>query len=378
MADVFLSYSRQDKALAARFVELLEGVGWDVFWDQETRAGTLWPKVLEDELGKARCLLVLWTSNSVASRWVRIEAYEALQNDKLLPILLERVKPPLEFRQTQIFDLIGWTGETSDPRLPRLFDDLAAIAGCAPPRPRRIGTTAGHTTAPAPRPAEAATPAPAEAAPQPLESMAPTTVTDPQRAADGIATAIEAAPEPPVAPPVAPRTAQRDAPAPEAAAATAQPVAIAVARAPLGGTERPVPTLLRSRRAWLGAIVAAVIPAVWLLRAAMAPEPSPPVAAPTPEAIVPAPSPAPTASTPAQERSGEALIEVKPTRPEAMSPPTAATAERKVTTPTAPRAATATARADQARCIAIAEKFQTTGQLTDEERRFLGSKECAQ
>ncbi len=37
MADVFLSYSREDQALAGRLVELLEGRGWDVFWDQETR-----------------------------------------------------------------------------------------------------------------------------------------------------------------------------------------------------------------------------------------------------------------------------------------------------------------------------------------------------
>src|SRR5512134_3388593 len=132
MADVFVSYARQDKARAAHFVELLAGYGWDVFWDQETRAGTIWPKVLEDELGLARCLLVLWTANSVASRWVRIEAYEALQTDKLLPVRLERVKPPMEFRQTQAFDLIGWTGARDDPRLTHLIADLCTLAKLEP------------------------------------------------------------------------------------------------------------------------------------------------------------------------------------------------------------------------------------------------------
>ncbi len=127
MADIFVSYSRQDKERAAQFVHLLEDCGWDVFWDQETRAGTLWPKVLEDELGLARCLLVLWTANSVLSRWVRIEAYEALQGDKLSPVRLENVKPPMEFRQTQTFDLLGWTGERDDPRLDHLIADLCIL-----------------------------------------------------------------------------------------------------------------------------------------------------------------------------------------------------------------------------------------------------------
>ncbi len=132
MADIFVSYSRQDKARAAQFVQLLEGYGWDVFWDQETRAGTIWPKVLEDELGLARCLLVLWTANSVASRWVRIEAYEALQGDKLLPVRLENVKPPMEFRQTQTFDLLGWSGQRDDPRLDHLIADLCVLAKLEP------------------------------------------------------------------------------------------------------------------------------------------------------------------------------------------------------------------------------------------------------
>jgi hypothetical protein len=35
------------------------------------------------------------------------------------------------------------------------------------------------------------------------------------------------------------------------------------------------------------------------------------------------------------------------------------------------------ARTLPARCVEITEKFQTTGQLTAEERQFLASKECA-
>lgn len=128
MADLFVSYSREDKARAAEIVRLLEDYGWDVFWDQETRSGTHWPKVLEEELGKARGLVALWTTTSVASRWVRIEAYEALQNEKLVPVLLDKVRPPLEFRQTQTFDLTGWNGDRDDARLAHLLADLTTLA----------------------------------------------------------------------------------------------------------------------------------------------------------------------------------------------------------------------------------------------------------
>jgi len=128
MADVFVSYSREDKERAAEVVRLLEAHGWDVFWDQELRAGTLWPKVLEKELDAARCLVALWTVTSIDSNWVRIEAYEALQHHKLLPVLLDDVQPPLEFRQTQTLELIGWDGAHDDARVLQLLDDLRVLA----------------------------------------------------------------------------------------------------------------------------------------------------------------------------------------------------------------------------------------------------------
>lgn len=145
MADVFVSYSREDKARAAQIVRLLEDDGWDVFWDQETRAGTLWPKVLEQQIDAARCLVALWTASSIDSRWVRIEAYEALQADKLLPLLLDDVRLPLEFRHTQTIDLRGWSGDRADPRVAQLLADLRALMSAqgvepeqgADPKPRR-------------------------------------------------------------------------------------------------------------------------------------------------------------------------------------------------------------------------------------------------
>lgn len=381
MADVFLSYSRQDKTLAARFVELLEGLGWDVFWDQETRAGTLWPKVLEDELNQARCLLVLWTSHSVASRWVRIEAYEALQNEKLLPVRLENVKPPLEFRQTQIFDLIGWTGEPTDPRLPRLFEDLAAIAKCAPPRRGRAAAAASDArAADLPTPASSK-PAAREPVGLPLQAETATVVADPE-----VVTAV-ASPSAPPAPAPAPvaRAAEslletrswfREQ---EAAAAAAVPVAARLDPEPVDHTAPVDWAMPRARTAWIAGTAVAAIAAVWLLRTVMTTDEALPGPAPAPEVAAPAASMASPEPAPGDVKATAATIEPAPARSIAPAARTLAPAENKAAaaTPTPARVASGAARATPARCIEIAEKFQTTGQLTDEERRFLSSKECA-
>jgi hypothetical protein len=380
MADVFLSYSRQDKALAAHFVELLEGRGWDVFWDQETRAGTLWPKVLEDELNKARCLLVLWTANSVASRWVRIEAYEALQNDKLLPVRLDNVKPPLEFRQTQIFDLVGWTGEPSDPRLARLFEDLEAIAKCAPPKHVRTGKAAGDPEAARPRPP--ATPAP-KAAPT-SSSPAPMTATaaaEPEVPTASAFSPPEPAPEPAVVARSAPPPAEHRAPAKTAdqVPATAEPAAAASDDEPAARAAPEEPRWLRSRPAWIAGIAAAAVASVGLLRVVMTSEEAPPNATPAMEKAAPAP-PKSQVIPPASETSAAAAtVDAPPARvPTPAEPPGAPAAGKIVAqSPPATRAAPGAARATPPRCLEITEKFQTTGQLTEEERRFLSSKECA-
>lgn len=381
MADVFLSYSRQDKAIAARFVEMLEGLGWDVFWDQETRAGTLWPKVLEDELNQARCLLVLWTSHSVASRWVRIEAYEALQNEKLLPVRLENVKPPLEFRQTQLFDLIGWTGEPADPRLPRLFEDLAAIAKCAPPRRGRPAAVASDVRAAEPPPPARSRPTAREPVALPLQAETATVVADPE-----VVVAVASPPAPPV---MAPAPVARAAESPvetrswvreqDAAAAAAEPVATTLDPEPVDRAARADWAMPRARTALIAGTVVAAIAAAWLLRTAMTSGEAPPGPAPAPEVVAPAAPKSSPEPAPAEVKASAAKIEPAPVRSIAPAAPTITPADNKAApaTPTPARVASGAARAASARCIDIAEKFQTTGQLTDEERRFLSSKECA-
>ncbi|MEP6609691.1 MAG: TIR domain-containing protein [Burkholderiaceae bacterium] len=317
MADLFVSYSREDQARAEQIVRLLEDHGWDVFWDQETRAGTLWPKVLEDELNSARCLVALWTTTSIESRWVRIEAYEALQSEKLVPVMLDKVRPPLEFRQTQTFDLVGWSGDRDDSRIAHLLSDLTALVKA---------------------------PVPPAGGSRPIKLMVPTTVV-PQKAASAGSSTIGS--ERPTAP----------------AAGTAPNVE----RIETGSTawQRLTQPPAPYRGPFIGVAVATAVGVLaWSMGAfdpsrestpALVPSPTPPIS----DAVHS--TPAPVGPTPVNGTT--IAVGPTPTVPDSKPPV-------KSTVKPAPKPARSS------RCLAIDEKFQQTGQITSTERDLLRSKEC--
>src|SRR5215210_2838008 len=108
MADIFLSYAREDEARAAVVARVLGELGWSVFWDRRIIAGTSWDEVVEQELQACRCVVVLWSAASIASRWVKTEARFALQRNALVPANLDRSEPPLEFRFLESAQLHTW------------------------------------------------------------------------------------------------------------------------------------------------------------------------------------------------------------------------------------------------------------------------------
>ncbi|HVR91409.1 MAG TPA: SUMF1/EgtB/PvdO family nonheme iron enzyme [Novosphingobium sp.] len=112
MADVFISYSHQDRAIAANFAALLLDAGFSVWWDDRLGPRKGWDRTIEQELATAAAVLVLWSPTAVESEWVRIEAYHAKQQDKLIPIMVRRCAPPIEFTFSQFLDLDEWSGDT--------------------------------------------------------------------------------------------------------------------------------------------------------------------------------------------------------------------------------------------------------------------------
>ncbi|WP_017327785.1 toll/interleukin-1 receptor domain-containing protein [Synechococcus sp. PCC 7336] len=127
MSDIFISYTRNDRPKAERLARALEDRGLSVWWDRSIPAGQTFDDAIEEAIGFTRCVLVLWSKESVASRWVRTEAAEGVNRGILVPVLLEKVEMPLAFRRIQAADLSDWKGEADDMAFKRLVSNIQAL-----------------------------------------------------------------------------------------------------------------------------------------------------------------------------------------------------------------------------------------------------------
>jgi hypothetical protein len=125
---IFLSYAAEDREAARHLAEYLEWRGWSVWWDRKIPAGRAFDEVIDEALREALCAVVLWTKAGVISRWVRAEASDAARRDILVPVLLEDVVIPLEFRQVQAVDLRNWDGSPDAAALETLNEAIARLA----------------------------------------------------------------------------------------------------------------------------------------------------------------------------------------------------------------------------------------------------------
>src|SRR5262245_56776800 len=110
--EVFVSYAREDKARSAELVAILEQHGSPVFWDERLVTGQEWLQVLQERLDVARAVVVLWSSHSIASRYVIDEAQRAADAQKLVPVRIDESRIPLGFGGIHAADLTKWDGQS--------------------------------------------------------------------------------------------------------------------------------------------------------------------------------------------------------------------------------------------------------------------------
>ena len=179
MSDIFISYAREDRAKVKPLAEALERQGWKVWWDPTIPTGRRFHRVIDQALEEARCVVVVWTSRSVEKDWVLEEAQDGRERDILIPVFLEKVRPPRGFRLIQAAELFDWDGSDDSPAFQALLKDIAGFAGPpkreAPPeeeKPKPSPRAAPRTASPkAPRKKKTQRPArkPAPSQPNDLE-----------------------------------------------------------------------------------------------------------------------------------------------------------------------------------------------------------------
>ncbi|MEZ5920681.1 MAG: TIR domain-containing protein [Parvularculaceae bacterium] len=140
MPDIFISYSRVDRLRIETLARALEDQGFDVWWDRNLEAGTVFAKETEERLLAAKIILVAWSAASIGSMWVADEASVGREKGNLLPISLDDIPPPLGFRQIQTLPFSDWAGASDSAEFSELMKALrspgarrsAAPAGDAP------------------------------------------------------------------------------------------------------------------------------------------------------------------------------------------------------------------------------------------------------
>ena len=120
MARIFLSYARADVDCAKKLAELVGRAGHDVWWDRELHGGSRFTTEIDKALQDAEAVIVLWSNASLESAWVQDEAAEGRDSGRLVPVVIDAVRPPLGFRQYQAIDLT----DLRNGQQPRQLEEL--------------------------------------------------------------------------------------------------------------------------------------------------------------------------------------------------------------------------------------------------------------
>jgi TIR domain/Sel1 repeat len=115
MADVFISYRREDRPKAEALYKALIEEGLDVWWDKGLQAGETFDEKIQQILQTVKAVVLLWSPAAVGSEWVRGEGTIGRERGILVPVMVKPVNIPVPFNLIHTADLSGWSGDRSDP-----------------------------------------------------------------------------------------------------------------------------------------------------------------------------------------------------------------------------------------------------------------------
>jgi hypothetical protein len=171
VADVFISYTREERERAAVPKRELERLGLSVFFDIEggIEAGDEFPQRIKDAVGEVSAVLACWSPHALSRPWVRRESMMAQDRGKLVPVAIEMIEPadlPAQFYEISFIDLSDFRAESGHRGWAQVLDTLAGkleangasakastlraaakVARDTDTRPERVVTNASRTGA---------------------------------------------------------------------------------------------------------------------------------------------------------------------------------------------------------------------------------------
>jgi len=110
MAQIFISYKREERPAAKKLATALIAKGYDVWWDVELLPGEAFFEEIEAVIKKAKVTIVLWSNLSKQSKLVRAEASLAdnQTSNQLISTSIDGALPPFPHNNQQAVMLMDW------------------------------------------------------------------------------------------------------------------------------------------------------------------------------------------------------------------------------------------------------------------------------
>lgn len=151
MADVFISYARENAPLVRQLADAVKQEGYSVWWDDALPPHLSYSDVITGEIGKAKAVIVVWSETAIASEWVRAEADLARNRKKLVQTSIDGRMPPMPFNQLHFVSIGDWRGEADHPGWAGVKESLASLC-----RGEAVQPAYAFPSTPPPRPARPA------------------------------------------------------------------------------------------------------------------------------------------------------------------------------------------------------------------------------
>lgn len=127
MADVFISYARSTAGFAKALSEALRSHGYSVWFDESLPSHRPYADVIEEELDKAKAVVVIWSRDATRSQWVRSEANRARERRKLVQLNADCSVLPMPFDQIGCPSLEHWDGRADATALEPVLFSIAEL-----------------------------------------------------------------------------------------------------------------------------------------------------------------------------------------------------------------------------------------------------------
>lgn len=129
VADVFISYKREDRSRVALIAEILADLGLTSWFDASLIAGESWESVINREVGAASAMLVCWTPQALGSVQVMREVLLGVTRRMLAPVFLEKCVLPQGLDSKHVADLTRWDLSLNDPEWLGVLARLEQLTG---------------------------------------------------------------------------------------------------------------------------------------------------------------------------------------------------------------------------------------------------------